>query len=130
MSALDKVLRAAADAIRALPDRELVALALHGSGPGAPPLAEAAAALPTAALRQEAATSDPRPTSGAQPSALSRRSVSVLEALRRSGPLTKAQIAESLSLSATTAHRALDELRGAGLASMDGGRPALWSLRP
>ncbi|MBP9863562.1 MAG: MarR family transcriptional regulator [Kofleriaceae bacterium] len=128
-------LHRAAEAIRALPDRDLLELALRAEGPGpapAPLVPAAAPAPPTAALRQEVATSAPRPPDGPQSSGLSRHAQAVLTRLRASGePMTKGALEEALSLSATTAHRALAELREAGLATVTmNGLAFWWSAKP
>lgn len=138
-------LRRAAEAIRALPDRDLLELALRAEGPavrlpggvtatfgGGTYVAVEPDRTPTAALRQEVATSAPRPPDGPQPSGLSRHAQAALTRLRDSGePMTKGSLEEALSLSATTAHRALAELRDRGLATVTrNGLTFWWSATP
>lgn len=108
-------LHRAAEAIRSLPDRDLLELALRAEGPAAPPLEPAVvSAPPTAALRQEVATSATRPTvrqvaANKLPDAESR----ILAALARR-PMPLGEIAQATGLSRSSTFRYVSSLVAAG----------------
>lgn len=131
MSPVDAALRVAAEAIRALPDRELVALALSAGEGRAVALAPAIAVTsepyerPTAALRAAVAPPSARPDKGVAkcasrpsvgPPGKGRTGARFVEAERRraeilkliaKGPVPQAEIGDRLSLPGPTVTRLL-----------------------
>lgn len=127
MSAVDIALKAAAEAIRALPDRDLLELALRAEGPGAPPYMApeqsppraivSAPVTPTAALRKEVATSAKRPTrEGTSNQEFVARALSVL--VSKAEPSGCRAVSKASGLSMPSTYRALQTLVAMGKATM------------
>lgn len=143
MSTVDEAIKAAADAVRALPDEELLELALRGRAkvvtykPDSIPgfvsktsVSSAPAELPTSALRQEVATSAPRPTGrGASRAAEAADKRQQILDLLRSGPLPRGEIMSRLGLTESSAHRALTALVDSRQVARPPLKGGLWSLR-
>lgn len=123
-------LHIAAEAIRALPDRDLLELALRADGPPPPPLVPAvASAPPTAALRQEVAKSTKRPTmEGTSNEEFVARAHSAL--LSMAEPSGSRAVAKAAGLSETSAWRALNTLIAMGKATKrKQGRLSMYEVR-
>lgn len=119
MSAVDVALKVAAEAIRALPDRDLLQLALRADGPTEPTPSQpaVASAPPTAALRREVATSTKRPTrAGTSNQEFVARALSVL--LSKAEPVSYGAVSKASGLSQPSTYRALQTLVAMGKATM------------
>lgn len=120
MSAVAQALRVAADVLRALPDHELLALALRAEATPSTVIPGPSAAPPTAALREEVAKGTERPTSEA--------AQRVIDALRKR-PMMRSELENESNVRNATLHRTLVDLVERGLVIRPSERGQPWALR-